>query len=60
MAWTGFVSESKRFCNYSNKTLYAKLAWWVALVFDAGPKFYFYNLRDWWITRHVRRLNRKA
>jgi hypothetical protein len=60
MAWTGFVSESKRFCSYANKAPTQKLAWWWALVFDAGPKFYFYTLRDWWQMRHVRRRNSKA
>lgn len=60
MAWSGFISESKRFCGYENKGGIARARWWIACIFDAGPKFYFYTVRGWWQMRHVRKAEREA
>ena len=46
MEWRGLTTESKAFCGYENKSSGEKARWWVAYVFDAAPKFWWYTARD--------------
>ena len=46
MSWKGLTIESKSFCSYERKTPAGKLRWWLCYIFVAGPKFWFWTVRD--------------
>lgn len=46
MVWKGFITESKLFCDYDKKPFNQKIIWWFECIFSAGPRFYFYQVRD--------------
>ena len=60
MKWRGLTAESKAFCGYENKNAAGKIAWWLAYLFDAAPKFWWYTLRDKVRLAYVRWKYRRA
>ena len=46
MDWRGLTQESKHFCGYWSKTPAGKARWWIAYLFSAAPRFWFYRCRD--------------